>query len=609
MDALLHKNNSLKAANAELKRQCNNDQAVVAELLEANESLRKRMQRVVSERNAAENARNMAEKARTEAEEEIAQLEKRYRTLRAETQILKSAPSSQENSPITPKHEPRPVPRTSSFSTQTPQSDSSSGSKKPEGGTQLQPIQIDVESDEEKPSVRLLSNEVEGLHVGIVGGEGDLGMPPAAGPIPNFGRAKPAVPRASMTAAPATRSFSPSISSSPGEPLRDRVNGVTLQAGPSSTSNPSASTQKELRSKRKRADDKPRDDPTSSDPSQSSHKRRKSEKAVRAEPNILANEAACARYAACNAVSLTDIRIIPGLHDQSVSRYFLTETYGGCCQYTYNAISNESREDRRHLLKAFFCSDPRWNPYIPQRYGARGLYFSIFDRAWSTPTPLIVRLTTNQWQYMGHYVSQMSDPLTKEEWCALSQETKNIWLSNLLVKSWAKPIRIRVRARKANQAQPPKAVIDRLTRNRKDKVEVTLSDMESAFREGHEPTGYDEAFQRGLISEAAEWIPTPRKTQSGKAVREKGKRRETSEIEDISVQSSNSEEDHEEDDDNGEGLSGEDDGLRSELTTTDEEDDDVGASSRISSHDGVQNRKQMARPTRQKFRKEPSMEV
>ncbi|KAG8863574.1 hypothetical protein FRB96_008314 [Tulasnella sp. 330] len=561
MDALLHKNNSLKAANAELKRQCNNDQAVVAELLEANESLRKRMQRVVSERNAAENARNMAEKARTEAEEEIAQLEKRYRTLRAETQILKSAPSSQENSPITPKHEPRPVPRTSSFSTQTPQPDSSSGSKKPEGGTQLQPIQIDVESDEEKPSVHLLSNEVEELHVGIVGGEGNLGMPPAAGPIPNFGRAKPAVPRASMTAAPATRSFSPSISSSPGEPLRDRVNGVTLQAGPSSTSNPSASTQKELRSKRKRADDKPRDDPTSSDPSQSSHKRRKSEKAVRAEPNILANEAACARYAACNAVSLTDIRIIPGLHDQSVSR--------------------------------------------------------IFDRAWSTPTPLIVRLTTNQWQYMGHYVSQMSDPLTKEEWCALSQETKNIWLSNLLVKSWAKPIRIRVRARKANQAQPPKAVIDRLTRNRKDKVEVTLSDMESAFREGHEtlnvwclkPTGYDEAFQRGLISEAAEWIPTPRKTQSGKAVREKGKRRETSEIEDISVQSSNSEEDHEEDDDDGEGLSGEDDGLRSELTTTDEEDDDVGASSRISSHDGVQNRKQMARPTRQKFRKEPSMEV
>lgn len=151
-------------------------------------------------------------------------------------------------------------------------------------------------------------------------------------------------------------------------------------------------------------------------------KRLKSEKPGKGELVILAKEAVSAGYAACNAIDLTGIHISPGLHDQSISVEFLSDTYGGSRHATFSVISDGERKDKRHSFKAFFCPDPTWNPYIPQRHGACGLFFSIRDQSRSTPTPLIVRLAPHQWQYMGHHTSEMADPLTKEEWGALSQE-------------------------------------------------------------------------------------------------------------------------------------------------------------------------------------------
>lgn len=128
-------------------------------------------------------------------------------------------------------------------------------------------------------------------------------------------------------------------------------------------------------------------------------------------------------------------------------------------------------------------------------------------------------------------------------------------------------------------------------------------------------TSYDEAFQRELLSKAAEWVPSPRKkpSKSGKSTREQRKRSETSESEDTGTGASGGD-DEEEDQENG--VKGQDtsnaDCDSESQPETDEEDDDfvaMGASSLRDRHEEVRGGKQLTRPTRQQIRRDPSVEV
>lgn len=104
----------------------------------------------------------------------------------------------------------------------------------------------------------------------------------------------------------------------------------------------------------------------------------------------------------------------------TVSRDFVTATYGGNTQQTFPPISKKNLA--RDGFGDFMCLNIMYNPRAPQRPGFPGLFYR--SRVSDLPRfqRVFIRVQESVWLYIGQYELVRSEPLTQEEWKQNSEE-------------------------------------------------------------------------------------------------------------------------------------------------------------------------------------------
>ncbi|KAG8997883.1 hypothetical protein FRB94_007386 [Tulasnella sp. JGI-2019a] len=174
-------------------------------------------------------------------------------------------------------------------------------------------------------------------------------------------------------------------------------------------------------------------------------------------PTTLTEDGIERRYAECGAIDYP-ITLVPGTHERTITRRFLSMRYDGSSQDTFPKISLERQAamaSRGIVYTEFLCPLPSWNPYVPLTPGARGLFFFVGDRDWSIERPLFVALGRSKWLYIGNYKGSPAESLTAEEWMLQSQTTKGVWVEHILNNSHTDKIRTRIHLRKRNNGTNP----------------------------------------------------------------------------------------------------------------------------------------------------------
>ncbi|KAG8927427.1 hypothetical protein FRC02_008221 [Tulasnella sp. 418] len=160
---------------------------------------------------------------------------------------------------------------------------------------------------------------------------------------------------------------------------------------------------------------------------------------VKKEAAELSEESVQRRLDAAGARRLDISAVDAQLLHRSFRRAKLTKILGG------NPMTIFSRANelfcRIHQTPLIFYPELGWNPHAPRIPGAPGvLLIGIGKEIERESGPLFVKLGTEAlWTYMGHYEYMPSEPLTKEEFAALSEEAKQTICDDHACRSWAKP--------------------------------------------------------------------------------------------------------------------------------------------------------------------------
>ena len=106
------------------------------------------------------------------------------------------------------------------------------------------------------------------------------------------------------------------------------------------------------------------------------------------------------------------------IRDTSVSREFMSKHYGGSTQRTFPNIG--AKHISKHGIKRFMYVSLLFNPHSPQFPGLPGLFFDPdLEGRWPGRWKTFTRFQANEWQFMGDYVIEPTDPLSKEDWAEL----------------------------------------------------------------------------------------------------------------------------------------------------------------------------------------------
>lgn len=135
------------------------------------------------------------------------------------------------------------------------------------------------------------------------------------------------------------------------------------------------------------------------------------------------------RFKQCGAVPYPGLAPRKGFHDQTVTRKFLSNVYGGSSQDTFSTISDEKRRINGHEYREFLCPMRTWNPDLPRDAGAPGLFLIEGDRDLPEVLPLFVPLGDGKWLYCGESEGIRVEPLSVNEWLSQSDVVSSVFVS------------------------------------------------------------------------------------------------------------------------------------------------------------------------------------
>ncbi|GLB33213.1 hypothetical protein LshimejAT787_0100980 [Lyophyllum shimeji] len=204
------------------------------------------------------------------------------------------------------------------------------------------------------------------------------------------------------------------------------------------------------------------------------------------------------------------------LLDFTVSRDFITDTYGGNTQDTFPKIGEKGR-GAHHNYRNFMFMNALYNPYAPQRAGFPGLFY----RSRITDLPKVhrafIRIKAGMWLYLGQYELVRSQPLTRAEWATSSKQTKETWSEHISKKKWGAEVRARITLRRQLRREPTVEELEQAIGHGVGNG-VTSDDVRRALDDGEEVikvwvmrcVAYDETFQQEMKVKFANWKPKPK---------------------------------------------------------------------------------------------------
>jgi hypothetical protein len=117
------------------------------------------------------------------------------------------------------------------------------------------------------------------------------------------------------------------------------------------------------------------------------------------------------------------------VHGVQVPRMFLSNTYGGATQQTFPSIRQEKLA--LHGFDDFMFLNDDLHPLAPQVPGAPGVWINIAGGRRDELMRVFVRVKGTSspplWWYVGQYELRISQPLTKEEWGAQTDQVRRFF--------------------------------------------------------------------------------------------------------------------------------------------------------------------------------------
>ncbi|KAJ3513374.1 hypothetical protein NLJ89_g2991 [Agrocybe chaxingu] len=207
----------------------------------------------------------------------------------------------------------------------------------------------------------------------------------------------------------------------------------------------------------------------------------------------------------------------------TVSREFLSSTYGGNMQQAFPTVSKEFF--RRHGMNNFAFVHPHYQPVGPEMPGAPGLFLSSdLDEEFPGNYRVFTRIRSNVWQLQGIYEIKPSIRpfLTVAEWARQDLKVRNTWYRQICIQGWGISVCARVIGRKELGREPTRKEVERIEESKKYK-NATPEDIAKAYMRGEEKmgvwtmkcVGYDKKFQQELCEKFPHYVPRPRKSRKG----------------------------------------------------------------------------------------------
>ncbi|KAI0059319.1 hypothetical protein BV25DRAFT_1779002, partial [Artomyces pyxidatus] len=199
------------------------------------------------------------------------------------------------------------------------------------------------------------------------------------------------------------------------------------------------------------------------------------------------------------------IHLGPAVRDVTVTRSFMSETFGGSSQGTFPKIS--AKNYALHGYKDFMYLNLEFNPNVPRLAGETGLWFSSRPAEGVRPIyRTFVRRDLNSWLYLGQYKVTAAASLTRQEWLFQSDIVRKTWATEILIRNWGKFVRASIILRRDRGREPTRDEVDAACQDGKGYKNVTMPEIIAAFDRGEQVLGvwtmqcveYDENFQRRL---------------------------------------------------------------------------------------------------------------
>lgn len=201
------------------------------------------------------------------------------------------------------------------------------------------------------------------------------------------------------------------------------------------------------------------------------------------------------------------------MRDVTVSRVFMSQTYGGSSQCTFPKISDKMKRKGNHTYDDFMYLPDDYQPEAPQIPGAPGLWLNVSSESAGTwYKGQVMRLFTRiaitpvaLWLYQGQYELKPVKSLTKEEWAAQTTvvciyavssnpnhshadkwpKVRRKWASEICRKDWGIRTLINIYHRKHYGGKMTKEDFEQIVNNR-DYRKVTEEQVQLALTSGEE---------------------------------------------------------------------------------------------------------------------------
>lgn len=225
-----------------------------------------------------------------------------------------------------------------------------------------------------------------------------------------------------------------------------------------------------------------------------------------------------------------EVKLEMRTRDVVVTRKFMSDAYGGNSQALFPVISPHKRASTGGHQHHLVYPTLKRNPEAPQVPGQNGLLCRALDTVpWDNPSipclKLMVGIGESMWGYMGDYVTEPAEPLSKEEWDSLSEKTKRTWAIDIATADKYIPLRSRIILRERLGREPTDdevfneaaSIRTRLHgKSKKERPKPTEDEVQriiQAYSSGAQRiyiwrfkcVGYDEAFQQEVVRKFSEW--------------------------------------------------------------------------------------------------------
>ncbi|CAA7269200.1 unnamed protein product [Cyclocybe aegerita] len=230
------------------------------------------------------------------------------------------------------------------------------------------------------------------------------------------------------------------------------------------------------------------------------------------------------------------IDLPPDVLEFTVSRKFMSTTYGGNSQATFPTIKPQHLA--RHGLENWAYLHPKYQPFAPEIPGAPGLFICCaHTKDYSNIKRVLTRIKSNQWLPVGDYKFDKSVRpfLTVAEWARQKDVVRKTWAREMCRKKWGIAVLVRILGRKRFGREPTEAEQADIRTRKLYKNAVNPQEVEKAYLTGKEKMGvwtlkcvdYDKSFQQELCDTFPGWIPPAPQNNKKKKARKTGMKKRT----------------------------------------------------------------------------------